>query len=374
MLPRERMEVLQSLPGLVERARADSQKRGISHVPLQPPVAEQRDEQREKFRLVVDQYFQHADEWLAKGELEAAVKEIERVLLIEPGNLKAKKYREEIEAALRTMPPEEPEDGPASMGAPGPVVKEFGEETVPSAPAAEPVPFPPEPGAARAEKKRSALTVILVAVIAVAAIAVGVVTLVLPDRMVPSSPATEANLPPPDTQPLAAGPSATAAGSVAHSAQRDQVEEAPDVVPPTPVAERRNREPEPVRSEPKTIPVADSKPALQQARPANLAAKKSEAVSGAAAGFIAVQRDPKILKLASPVFPEADQYGDLTGEVIVKVQIDKNGKALQALVVSSTNNTLNRPVVDAVMRSSFEPAMMSKGPVVSWMTIPIRMK
>ena len=369
MLPREKMEVLQSLPGLVERARADSQKRGVKPADVQAPHAEVRDEKHEKFRLVVDQYFQHADEWLAKGELESAMKEIERVLLIEPGNLKARKYREEIEAALRTFPAEEPPAEREAVPAPQPVTREFGEETESAAPAQETALAQAEPDAGSAEKKRRVLTVAVLAVIALAAIAVGVFTFVLPGKT--TIPATESAMPPPEMQPVGDAPPE---GGAEIPARRERVEETPEVVPPPAASARRKKEPEPVQTAPATIPIEDARPPLQQATPAALAAKKSDPAPGASTGFIAVQRDPKILKLATPVFPEADQYGDLSGQVVVKVQIDTKGKPLQALIVSSTNNTLNKPVVDAVMRSSFEPAMMSSGPVVSWMTIPIRMK
>lgn len=369
MLPREKMEVLQSLSGLVERARADSQKRGIKPADLQTPQAEVRDEKYEKFRQVVDQYFQHADEWLAKGELESAMKEIERVLLIEPGNLKARKYREQIEAALRTFPAEESPAGSDTEPAPEPFTREFGEESESAAPAQSVGIAQPEPDAGPGEKKRSVLTMVVLAVIALAAITVGVVTLILPGKT--ASPAIETALPAPDMQPVADPQPGNGASS---SARRERVDETPEVVPPPAASDRRKKDPEPVRTEPATIPIENSRPALQQATPAALAAKKPDPAPSASTGFIAVQRDPKILKLATPVFPEADQYGDLSGQVVVKVQIDTKGKPLQALIVSSTNNTLNKPVVDAVMRSSFEPAMMSSGPVTSWMTIPIRMK
>jgi TonB family protein len=365
MLPREKMEVMQSLPGLVERARADSERRGVKPAPA--PQAEPRDEKHEKFRLVVDQYFQHADEWLAKGDLESAMKEIERVLLIEPSNLKAKKYREEIDRALQSLPAEEPE-APSPPGVqesvPALAVREFGDELV--VPSAAPVLAEP---AAAPERKRSVLTMVLVGVIALAAIAVGVITLVLPDRTKPVP--AEASLPAPESQPLAAAP----AGAVQQEAESaDRVEETPEVVPPPATTERRRSQPSPARAESAEIPITPSRPALQQAEPAALATTKPAVSTATTAGFIPVQRDPKILNLATPVFPEADLYGDLSGQVVVKVQIDKNGKPIQAQIVSSTNNTLNKPVVDAVMRSSFEPAMMSSGPVVSWMTIPIRLR
>ena len=86
--------------------------------------------------------------------------------------------------------------------------------------------------------------------------------------------------------------------------------------------------------------------------------------------FIAVEKDPKILNLQRPKVPDAAARAGLSGKVIVKVQIDAQGKPTQAAVVSSTNHIFDEAAIDAVMNSTYEPGVMSGGPVASWMAIP----
>jgi TonB family protein len=102
--------------------------------------------------------------------------------------------------------------------------------------------------------------------------------------------------------------------------------------------------------------------------------EKTSDESAAPAKFIPVEQPPKIVQLQQPNFSDDQIVQGVQGDVVVKVQIDKTGKPLQAKILSSTNASLNAAVIDAVMRSSFTPGVMSNGPVTTWMTIPLKLK
>lgn len=82
----------------------------------------------------------------------------------------------------------------------------------------------------------------------------------------------------------------------------------------------------------------------------------------------------EIVKLARVELPQNSSLDQYQGQVVVQVQIDPKGRPTQTKVLSSTNEYLVTPVIEAVMKSKFSPAQTSSGPVSSWMTIPFRLK
>jgi TonB family protein len=135
----------------------------------------------------------------------------------------------------------------------------------------------------------------------------------------------------------------------------------------------------PVREEPKAEPlkkVSGIAPAVAAPVVSGDVAAKSEPAPPveSAKPFIPVEEPPKIINLQQPVFSQEQIRAGVEGDVLVKVQIDQTGKPIQAKVVSSTNESLNASVIDAVMRSTYSPAVMSNGPVTTWMSIPLKLK
>ena len=61
----------------------------------------------------------------------------------------------------------------------------------------------------------------------------------------------------------------------------------------------------------------------------------------------------------------------LQGRVTVEVTIDAQGKPIQAKVIKSASDVFNEAAIEAVMKYTFKPAMMSTGPVTSKVMIPI---
>jgi periplasmic protein TonB len=358
MLPREKMEILQSLPGLVDRARADSERRGVAPQTKAHPSAPAVDEKQAKLRLVVEQYFLHADEWMARGEYDVALKEVERVVLIDPGNVRAREYRSRIDQARQggngKAAPPSAEVAPLPHSVPLP---------------ASPAPLPEAPslpaGGKDARKEKNPLVLYLAIGIAVIAIGIAAITF-LPTKQNQPLTASELPAPPPQEQlaPVEKG-------------QPEPQVAAPEVVMPVPPRPEKEKKSDPPKQAERPVerPKEEPMPDLVNAKPAAVPESigKSENTSSSAP-FIPVQREPKIIRLERPLFADADLAAGVKGEIVVKVQIDKAGKPVQAKVVSSSNSLLNDPVVDAVMRSSFSPGMMSNGPVQSWMTIPFRFK
>ena len=90
--------------------------------------------------------------------------------------------------------------------------------------------------------------------------------------------------------------------------------------------------------------------------------------------FVAVEKDPQIVKLEKPEFPSFVWKMGVEGQVVVRVLIDANGKPLDSQILKSTNPVFEQPVIDAVMKSQFNPAQMGQGPVAAWLTIPFKFK
>jgi outer membrane biosynthesis protein TonB len=369
---------------LIDRAKADRRGREatgemIANSLSQQPAAEKRDL---RAKIVVDQYFKHADEWIQRGDFEAALKEVERVLLIEPENRVAKEYQTRIkqlgqESAIPATTPVAP-----------PAAFERSPKTPLVAPDTGPVTGRPhvQPVPARAEstaEKKSNKILIFVAAIVLLVVVVGAAMLIRPTKAkyrpglmyVVDSP-----LPPQSGETVAtAGESQTSTTQTQAVTQQSQEEEAPEITPPT------ASEPEPAVSTKATKKeVTKSEPASKSKNVVSPSASslpnRVTDKSGAAgsrdkqAPFIPVEQVPKIVYLEQPAFSDEDLAAGVKGEITVKVQIDKTGKPLQAKVISSTNRRLNGPVIDAVMHSSYTPGVMSNGPVMTWMTIPLKLK
>lgn len=93
--------------------------------------------------------------------------------------------------------------------------------------------------------------------------------------------------------------------------------------------------------------------------------------------FIPVEKEPYI-DLADLqrriVYPEMARKAGIEGSVVVRVLVDKNGKPKKAVIQSSDSQMLNQAAIDAVMKSTFTPAIQNGQPILCWVSIPIRFK
>jgi TonB family protein len=409
ILPREKTEILDSLAGLVERAKAARQSHPSSSQAAAKPVRTATGERKDpRLKLVVDQYFKHADEWIRRGDFEAAEKEIERILLIDPANRMAKEYQARIREAVQTDPAVGGSPGEESAGHEGQTVSGAQLESTPSGRLAS-APLHAEEAAGSSPRRK--LMFVALAILVVAGMVAGVMVIrpggakYKPGLMyVMQAPVASLS----EEVPI---PATTTSDNVASPALQDEAATVPEIKPPVtteakPAPKEEGAE-KPARREPAVKKdarpergsEAESKTEARvkkaSEKTAELLAPRKASPSAAAAQpssekrdeppaksesaeerepFIPVEQPPRIITLDQPQFSDEDIAGGIKGEVVVKVQIDKSGKPLQAKILSSSNGRLNGPVIDAIMRSKFAPGVMSNGPITTWMTIPLKLK
>ncbi len=383
MSPEEKTEALETLPGLVERAHAERKRRLAS---TSAPVAGQGvqrpliDERESRLRELVDQYFRHADDWVKRGDYASALQEIHRVLLVDPENRIAREYERKIDQLMFS-------DAKSTIVRDARVKDEAPPRPVPTAD--QDFPFTPKARFTEAEQIAEAVAAApprrqgkktrgLVISIAAVAVIAAIVILVAPSNRSSSGPAPAVAATVQSERPQTAAPAETKQEATSPVSETESIETpVPDVVP----VERKNpKAPEIVPravSLPET-PVREkaiAKPPAPAAQPVRQMKTESHTdIASNSAVFIPVEKAPRILRLEQPSFSENDLSGGLSGEITVKVQIDKEGKPVQAQVLSSTNKALNEAVVDAVMKSTYEPGVMSNGPVMAWVVIPFKFK
>ena len=92
------------------------------------------------------------------------------------------------------------------------------------------------------------------------------------------------------------------------------------------------------------------------------------------ADFVPVEKQPVIVKMVTPEYPEFAKRIGAEGVVWVKILVDKEGKAKKALILKSENDVFNESAQKAAMQYVFTPAVMNNGPVAVWVSQPFRFK
>ena len=95
---------------------------------------------------------------------------------------------------------------------------------------------------------------------------------------------------------------------------------------------------------------------------------------GPPADFVAVEKEPQIVKKVEPKYPELAMRAGLEGKVWVKIWVDKEGKVKQVVVLKSDAEIFNEPAVEAAKQFLFTPAYMNNGPVSVWVSVPFKFK
>ncbi len=426
----QRADILESLPGIVDRAiegATASPAEGVMPPPQggSPGV---RDDKAAALEWLKDQYFQHAHEYVQKGQHDHALAEIRRVYIIEPNNATALDFERRVmqlagiaspapgpppsQRGLRLVtketlanepaPPEETE--PVLMKTEewsSPVLEEQTLEQQPPSPAVAQAPARPQlqPQAPARPATRRSLRPITTAVLMIAVLAVGATIYMLWMHGQTTKRSEQrrsvVNATPPQEVFIGA-PTAGEQSYVVSSPSENSGTGAPEVSEENPL---------PVTSEKPSSAAPERRPARESAKqpspgkaserpgssPVKVAPAKTEpSPTGTLQPLAAtastqpvqqeqsappapvVQKEAQIIKLERPRFSEAAYETGVAGQVIVQVQIDASGKPLQTRILKSDNAILDNPVVDAIMRSQFAPAQMSSGPVSSWLTIPFK--
>ncbi len=90
--------------------------------------------------------------------------------------------------------------------------------------------------------------------------------------------------------------------------------------------------------------------------------------------FVAVEKEPVVIKKVDPAYPELAMKAGLEGKVWVKIWVDREGRAHKAEVLKSTAEIFNEAALAAAMQFVFVPAYMNGGPVPVWVSIPFTFK
>ncbi|MCU0453034.1 MAG: energy transducer TonB [Bacteroidetes bacterium] len=90
--------------------------------------------------------------------------------------------------------------------------------------------------------------------------------------------------------------------------------------------------------------------------------------------FVAYEKEPVVVRKVDPKYPEIALRAGLEGNVYLKVWVDKEGKVRKAVVLKSDAEIFNQAAIDAATQWVFTPAVMQKGPVSVWVSIPFRFR
>ena len=401
----------------------------------EPPAADNGDAQKELEALKL-LYFQRASKFVMKGEYEQALAEVRRVFVVDPQNTIAREYASRVEqliqharrlaaepetpSAAPAIPAAEPETPPATSERHTAWDDAFvAPRQTTSLPEHRPAPSSSRQTMAYGDRlavslaasheeeeehapRRKSKVFLLLAVVILTPLLAGVgiaifsgksngngATAQVPVQTVSATTNAAATIgaaqatPPPaqnveehaapapakqntaateNVKPVHAAPAEEPA---AHATRAQESPATPAVTAPQkPVllASATPTAPPPVTTPSSPVPVpstAAPQPATQQAPPP---------------AFVAVEKEPQIVRLEKPEFPSFVWKIGGEGQVVIRVLIDANGKPLDSQILKSTNPVFERPVIDAVMKSQFNPAQMGQGPVAAWLTIPFRFR
>ena len=425
----QRTEILDTLPSLVECATVEAEDVVPAAIQAPSPVQAPPTEPERKVVVagLINEFLKNIDVHINQGEYQNALTEIQRIYRIDPHNSTAKALEQSIARkvtatttpfvrSVASTPPMEVEQktdpgfkpsalDPAPTVAPQPVVRPVLRVERPA---------PPEP----AKRRPTVLIITLV----VAALGLGALIYL---QSTETNEIAQAPLAQPEakdetgldlqTQPVASPspepmsetpPLVNDSASSAKPAHVDIVENKPeekkDVSTPEPqtqqpikmeqtpaqsalkekttISEKRNVGTSRVqttltsdRPAEKSLAV-NERPVIKEPAPPPTGIEPLPEVTAPLPAFVAVQKDPQIIRLEKPKIPDRAFINGKSGQVVVRVQIGPDGKPLQAKIAKSSNPLLNDAVIEAVMKSQYSPGMMSSGPVTTWVSIPFNIK
>lgn len=90
--------------------------------------------------------------------------------------------------------------------------------------------------------------------------------------------------------------------------------------------------------------------------------------------FVPYEKEPTVVKRVEPKYPDLALRAGLEGNVFVKVWVDKEGKVRKVVLLKSDAPIFEEAAIDAAKQWVFTPAVMQKGPVSVWVSIPFRFR
>ena len=90
--------------------------------------------------------------------------------------------------------------------------------------------------------------------------------------------------------------------------------------------------------------------------------------------FVPYEKEPTVIKRIEPKYPDLALRAGLEGNVYVKVWVDKEGKVRKVVLLKSDAPIFEDAAIAAAKQWVFTPAVMQKGPVSVWVSIPFRFR
>ena len=90
--------------------------------------------------------------------------------------------------------------------------------------------------------------------------------------------------------------------------------------------------------------------------------------------FVPYEKEPTVVKRIEPKYPDLALRAGLEGNVFVKVWVDKEGKVRKVVLLKSDAPIFEEAAISAASQWVFTPAVMQKGPVSVWVSIPFRFR
>ena len=363
-----RTAIIKSLPPMIDRAISDVQRRAIA-----PKINDSQKIQKEAaLEKLKSQYFQRADEYVEKKEYQHALEEIRRIYIIEPGSVVAKEYENKIEqlAALQARG--------ESQAPPADIVQEPKKITPATEAVKEKKDIP---------KKSNNPMMAVIGIAAVVIIFIGAWIIFSKnsgskssDELIVQQPARS----PENTSQAPAPPISTASNPesvkgapapVETTKQPAKNQKTTTEVKPLVAEQKPAQTPaitQPARAQTQSAQQTTSQPAVNTPpqQPAQQQTKAEESTP-APVPFVAIESQPELIHREPAIYPEIAKKMGLQGRVTVEVTIDAQGKPIQAKIVKSASDIFNEAAIEAVMKYTFKPAMMSTGPVTAKVYIPI---
>jgi len=90
--------------------------------------------------------------------------------------------------------------------------------------------------------------------------------------------------------------------------------------------------------------------------------------------FVPYEKEPTVVKKVEPKYPDLALRAGLEGNVFVKVWVDKEGKVRKVVLLKSDAPIFEEAATTAAKQWIFTPAVLQKGPVSVWVSIPFRFR
>jgi periplasmic protein TonB len=361
-----RATIIKSLPPMIDRAISDIQRRAIV-----PKTEDSQKIQKEAaLEKLKGQYFQRADDYVEKKEYQRALEEIRRIYIIEPGSVVAKEYEHKIEqlAALQAR---------GASEAPQPETVKESKKVIPVA--------APVTEISNATKGYNKLTILIAAAVTIVIISIGAWFVFSKNSSSKSS--DQASI----QQPALSQENPTSTEPPPSLSPQPLQKEPPPVVELTKQPAKNQKttpenkpvmaEQKPVKTPATTQPVQTQSPPTQQPSsqpvvntpPTQTVQQQTKVAESTPAPmpFVAIETQPELIHREAAIYPEIAKKIGLQGRVTVEVTIDAQGKPIQAKIIKSASDVFNEAAIEAVMKYTFKPAMMSTGPVTAKVYIPI---